>query len=176
MLCCGVQIWRHARGARGAAAGWRCAHTLASAPLDAPEVAGNRRRRPPPTPAVCQLAWTCDNSRVGHTPHAQASMMCITKMSHSWLSVSIHCKTAPTQHLSCVRVDDTITCLCTGSQVSERVWWVASQVVAALSDNTVRVWDLAALGEAGAGETEDSVAKCLILRAHTSHVSAADTP
>lgn len=41
-----------------------CAYTLASASLEVQE-AGNRRRRAPLTPAVCQLAWTCDSSRVG---------------------------------------------------------------------------------------------------------------
>lgn len=41
-------------------------HTLTSAPLEAPTAAAaaQRRRRPVPTPAVTQLAWTCDSSRV----------------------------------------------------------------------------------------------------------------
>lgn len=43
------------------------------------------------------------------------------------------------------------------------------QVVAALTDNTVRVWDLAALGD-GRLTDEERAAKCLILHTHTSHV------
>ena len=91
---------------------------------------------------------------------------------HSWLPVSTRCKTAPTQ-LSLMRASrQHHHVLDHRTPVSERVRWVAIfQVVAALTDNTVRVWDLAALGEARVGEAEGSVAKCLILRAHTSHVS-----
>lgn len=50
-----------------------CAYTLASASLEVQE-AGNRRRRAPLTPAVCQLAWTCDSSRVGFIGVAHFSL------------------------------------------------------------------------------------------------------
>ena len=57
-----------------------------------------------------------------------------------------------------------------GSGEGARV--AAGQVVAALTDNTVRVWHLAALGDARLTE-EERAATCHILRSHTSHVSFA---
>ena len=63
-LASAVQLWRPERRKRVSNRGWVLAATFACLP-DPEEVRqASKRRRPPPSPSVSQMAWSCDDTKV----------------------------------------------------------------------------------------------------------------
>ena len=62
-----MQVWRRERK-RNSGKGWMLEATFACLP-DPEEVRqASKRRRPPPSPSVNQIAWSCDDTKVNLIP------------------------------------------------------------------------------------------------------------
>ena len=151
-----MQVWRRQRRGRALSNAWMSALVLACPIDDEAAAAARRRRRAPPNPSINQVAWTLDDNQVLPfclTAGLHASLYLHSQRSHVlwsqlWPTMRHTLQPRLTLDLK-VRLSKRLPHVGCLSAVEIRRVQLSSpggdgvmlQVLAAISDNTVAVWD-----------------------------------